>query len=207
MATQVSGSNSVQAVADEPILRMDETGAAVTVPRFGYEMARRSATFNASTAVGGVAPGTSVGTTAAFALQNPAASTVLLVIRSIRVTYLSGTLGAGSIALVWHDSATAATGTAITAISSYLGSGSATGLPLTTATVVTGGAVARYLFTLQASLASTAVTGWTLKEDFTNDPIIVPAARHISLQGITAAGSSPLVLFSVTWDEVAATVL
>ena len=209
MATSILGSNSVQAVADEPIVRVDETGAVIVVPRTGYELVRRSKVFNASTAVGGVAPGTSVSTTGGFALQNPDsnAGVTLLVLLSVRMAYLSGTLGAGAIALVRHAAGADFTGTAITPMGSYLGSGTATGLPFTTATVPASGTVVRYLFSLQASLASTAVTPWYMVADFTNDPIIIPGAEGISLQGITAAGSTPLVLYSVTWAEVAATVL
>ena len=118
------------------------------------------------------------------------------------MAYLSGTLGAGAIALVNHAAGTDFSGTAITPVSSRLGSGTATGLPFTTATVPSGGTVARYLGTIQASLASTAVGGWLFDYDFTNTPVIIPPALGISIQGITAAGSTPLVLFSVTCAEI-----
>ena len=205
MAQIVQGKEGIQAIAagGNPEVRTDHSGATVVSPLFGFENARKSQTFTASTAVGGVAPGTSVGTAAGFALQNPDAGSTWLVLRRIRMAYLSGTLGAGAIALVSHVAGADFTGTAITPISSRLGSGTAAGLAFTAATVPASGTVVRYLGSIQASLASTAVGGWLFDCDLTNDPIIIAAALGVSIQGITAAGSTPLVLYSVTFDEVA----
>ena len=75
----------------------------------------RGRCFAGNTAVTGVAPGTSVSTTAGFSLYNPFASGVMLSVLRATLDYISGTLGAGTI--FWtanvNPAATATTGTAI----------------------------------------------------------------------------------------------
>lgn len=166
-----------------------------------YSSAVQEQIFSATTALTGVAPGTSVSTTSAFTLYNPRTSGVNLVILEGRLGYISGTLGAGVI--TWNantdDEAAAPTGTAITERNGFLGGPGANGVALTTATIAAP-SVVRIFGNLQASLASTAVAGWVLR-DRVDGAIIVPPGMAISLQATAAAGSTPLVIFNVTWKE------
>ena len=199
----ILGSNTVQDIAadGEGYARQDNSGALILSDLLGYESARRSSIFTANTAVTGVAPGTSIGTTAAFALQNPDAGTKWLVILEASMGYVSGTLGAGCIHWVGHVPGVDFSGTAITEYSSRMGSGTAEGVALTTATVPSGGTLLRLFGSTGASLASTAVAPWRL-QDKVDGRIIVPPGYGISIQGTTAAGSTPLVVYSVTWAEI-----
>lgn len=77
----------------------------------------------ASTAVGGVAPGTVLSTTPPFTLWNPTGSNKYLVLIKAVVSYVSGTLGAGSLVFAQHaPQAYAPTGgTELTARSAIIG--------------------------------------------------------------------------------------
>lgn len=170
-----------------------------------YELAMRGQLFHAQTAVTGVAPGTAIGTTAAFALANPTGSNKDLVVIVAKLGYVSGTLGAGVVDWCGHtDPAQAAiTGTAITPVNGYLSGGSPQGRPFTTATVPASGKPFRVFGNLQASLASTAVAPWLI-EDKVDGAIVIPPGTAVSLQATAAGGSSPVVVYSVTWAELPA---
>lgn len=180
---------------------MPGSPVAVADPEF-YESVQDGNVFSAMTALTGVAPGTSVSTTAAFALYNPIGSEVDLVIIEGAMGYVSGTLGAGVI--TWNvntdDEGAAFTGTGITEVNMKLGSGvAAVGRALTTATIPAPTPV-RVFGNLQASLATTAVAPWALR-DRVDGAIVVPPGCGVSLHATAAAGTSPLVVFSVTWKE------
>lgn len=169
-----------------------------------YYAARQGSVWHAQTAVTGVAPGTAIGTTAAFALANPRGSGVNLVVLRARLAYVSGTLGAGVVSYVAHkDPAQAAiSGTAIVAVGGLVEGTGAKGTAYTTATVPAGGTPFRPFCSLTALLASTAVQPYTI-EDLPDGDIIVTPGCAISLQATAAAGSTPLVVFGVSWEEVA----
>jgi hypothetical protein len=168
-----------------------------------YNPANEGRLFHAATAVTGVAPGTSLSTTAAFALHNPSTSGVNLVVQKVSMGYISGTLGAGTIFLAANQEpvTTAPSGTAIVPVPAGLLAVTAQGRPMTTVTVVAP-TVLRPLWSLQASLASTAVAPWKMEEDIDGEIIVKPGTTLI-MHGVTAAGSSPLVAFGCTWEEVA----
>lgn len=169
-----------------------------------YEAVSRGRVFSGGTAASGVAPGTAIGTTAAFTLANPAGAKVNLVVLRASVGYVSGTLGAGVIHYVanLNPIAAAVTGTAITAVNALIGSRlQATGLPFTTATLPATPTILRPFVSLGASLASTAVQPWQIVEDVDGEFVIAPGCA-LSLEGTAAAGSSPLVAFGLTWEEV-----
>ena len=168
-----------------------------------YDLVARGLVYHAATAAAGVAPGTSIGTTAAFALENPAGSNKNLIVLSGRAGYVSGTLGAGVIHWVAQNnpSGAATTGTAITPVNAKLDGPKGVGRPFTTATVPASPAVTRVFGSLQASLASTAVAPWLL-EDLVDGAIVVTPGCSIQLQGTTAAGATPLVVYSVAYAEV-----
>lgn len=168
-----------------------------------YYAAANGRLFHAATAKTGVAPGTDLSTTAGFALHNPYGSGVNLNIRKASVGYISGTLGAGTIfhAINRTPVNTVPSGTAISEIPGNIGSGAvAKGVALTTATVVAP-EIIRPFVSLQASLASTAVAPWQATEEMDGDIIVSPGCTYI-LHAVAAAGTSPLVAYGVTWEEV-----
>jgi hypothetical protein len=194
------------------LARGDHSGALVTQDAHAryQEAVLQGRVFSGATASSGVAPGTAVGATAAFALYNPPSSGVQLVIWKLSVGYVSGTLGAGTIIGVSNTNTqgAAVTGTAITIVNALLGGGvgSARGLPFTTATVpTTGQNNLRPLWNMGAALASTAL-GISAAEsalEIAGEFIVGPGATF-SLQGVAAGGSSPLVIFGCTWEELPA---
>ena len=163
----------------------------------------RGRCFVGGTAASGVAPATAIGTTAAFTIYNPKGSGVNLVLWKATCGYLSGTLGAGTVHWVANTDASAAvvTGTAITAVNCLVGSGyAAQGKPLTTATLPATPTIMRPAFSLGASLATTAAAPWQVI-DHVNGEIVVPPGMAVSLEGTTAAGTTPLVLYGLVWEE------
>jgi hypothetical protein len=171
-----------------------------------YEQAKRGNVFMGATAVTGVAPGTAAGTTAAFALYNPSNSGIDLVILRATLSYVSGTLGVGSVNWYMHTAAVQAgaaiTGTAIAAVQANGGNAGAKGKPLTTATVVAG-VLARPFCNLAPSLATSVLAPWRVEDDV-DGLIIVPPGAGASLQATAGAGTTPLVIFGIVWEEVAA---
>lgn len=205
MSLYVGPRNLTTGQVSEDAHRADHTGALVVSPFGGlYDSSLFGRIFHGTTAATGVAPGTAIGTTAAFSLYNPAGNDVDLVVLMARLGYVSGTLGAGFVAWVanTNPAAAAVTGTAITAVNAKLGGGlAAKGKPLTTATLPAAPTLTRVAFNLQASLASTAVAPW-VAEDNVDGAIVISPGCTISLEATAAAGTSPLVVYSVTWAEV-----
>lgn len=170
-----------------------------------YRMVKEGNVYLAQTAVTGVAPGTAVGTTAAFALYNPAASGKDLVVLKLGMGYVSGTLGAGEVSLCVSTNTVAAatTGTAIPARNAYVGAAANNvGSALTTATLPATPTPVGVFCSLTALLASTAVQPYTV-ENYLDGLTIVQPGATISLQATAAAGSTPLVVYSVVWYETA----
>ena len=164
----------------------------------------RGRCFSGGTAATGVAPGTAIGTTAAFSLYNPPGTGVNLAILKATMGYVSGTLGAGVVHWLANTNvaAAASTGTAITAVNCLLGGGiAAQGKPLTTVTLPVAPTIMRPFCSLQASLASTAVEPWQIVEEVDGEIIVAPGCT-ISLHGTAAAGATPLVVFGLTWEEL-----
>src|SRR3990167_5727077 len=171
-----------------------------------YEQNRRGNVYMGVTAVTGVAPGTAIGTTAAFALFNPLNSVFNLVVLKASMSYLSGTLGIGFVNWIYHTAAVqagaAVTGTAITVVRGNGANGVGVGKPLTTATVVAG-VLARLFGNLPPMLATSVLTPWRLDDDV-DGALIVPPGAALSLQATAGAGTTPLVIYGCTWEEVPA---
>lgn len=167
------------------------------------EAVARGRCFVGGTAATGVAPGTAIGTTAAFSLTNPLSSGVNLVVLRASMGYVSGTLGAGVVHYLANVNTQLAlpTGTAITATNCLLGSAlAAAGKPLTTATIAAP-IVLRPFYSLTALTAALSAAPWQVMEEVAGEFVIAPGAT-LSLHGTTAAGSSPLVVYGMTWEEV-----
>lgn len=185
--------------------RVDKTGAAVVQQSGGAygEASVRGLTYCASDQGSGVAPGTALGTTAALVLYNPAGNSFRFRVQKVRVGYISGTLGAGTLfhcALKTTTQTAPSGGTALTALCLDVGNGSVgTGLARTGATVVQPVIIGAF-GSLQASLATTAADPWQLTEDIKAEIVLEPGCTY-QLQAVAAAGTSPLISPSVTWTE------
>lgn len=183
------------------------TGGLVLASDYGkyYEAVSKGRVFGGATAAAGVAPGTAVGTTAAFALHNPLGSGVNLSVLQGSVGYVSGTLGAGLI--TWNANVdpqlALPTGTAITIRNMLLAGtrGDGQGLAFTTATIAAP-TIIRPAFMLDASLATTAGIGLGPLVDYVDGVIVVAPGGTVSLHGTAAAGSTPLVIFGCIWIEI-----
>ena len=203
-----------QKLVGEQTLRAGQTGEGSIAPTgeevvsqvhaAHYEQNRRGNIYMGATAVSGVAPGTAIGTTAGFALFNPLNSGFNLVVIKASMSYLSGTLGIGFVNWIYHTAAVqagaAVTGTAISVVRGNGANGVGVGKPLTTATVVAG-VLARLFGNLPPMLATSVLTPWRLDDDV-NGALIVPPGAAVSLQATAAAGTSPLVIYGCTWEEV-----
>lgn len=196
----------MQAKGTTSRMTSDETGGVrVAQAHAPYEDAvLRGAVYAASTAAAGVAPGTAIGTTGAYALFNPKTSGVRVNLLALSMGYLSGTLGAGFVAMIAHNNPAQAviSGTAIVATSTRVGMGqSGAALPFTTATVPASGILLFPLWSLDASLA-TSVVGARSQFIEMGGLVTIEPGCAISLQGIAAGGTSPLVIFGAIWEEV-----
>jgi hypothetical protein len=181
--------------------RMDRLGALVIADRI-QDAVLRGNCWAAQTAATGVAPGTAVGTTAAFSLFNPAGSGKKLIVLRASMGYISGTLGAGTVHYLMNKPTdAAATGTAISAVN--LGTGTldgSVGKALTTATITAPTPIGPFC-SLGASLATTAIAPWQIFDDL-NGRICVAPGCTLSLHATAAAGSTPVVVFGAIWEEV-----
>ena len=166
------------------------------------EAVSRGNCYSAMTAVTGVAPGTSISTTGAITVYNRGNSGKRLSFMKSSMGYVSGTLGAGYVAYVVDKLAQTAlpTGTAIVPQNLLAGaSNNSSALALTTSTIVLGFQL-RAMCNLSAMLATTAVTPWNVVDDIDGEIQLLPGFG-LSLIGVSAAGSSPLVVFSLAWEE------
>ncbi len=158
--------------------------------------------YTAGTAAAGVAPGTALGTTPPIALWNPPNSGTVLIVTAASLGYLSGTLGAGTIVLAFAQQNTAPTGgSSLTAQNNYLGGRSGAGKAFQGSTISAAATMLRPVFTLGAALATTPTFPVNCREELQGE-FAVPPGQLLCLQGIAAAGTTPLLLFGLTWEEV-----
>ena len=168
-----------------------------------WEAAGRHKLFMASTAVAGVAPGTAQSTTPAFSLWNPVNSGLDLIIVRATIGYVSGTIGAGTLVWGWVSQTTApTTGTELTPILTRAAAANGSGRAFQASTHSAIPAIMRPAFILSAVLATTAAPLAAAAVDWVDGEIVVPPNTAVTLHGVAAAGSTPLILISVTWEEV-----
>lgn len=185
--------------------RMGKTGELIQSPAHGefYEAVSRGTVFSACTATTGVAHGTSLSTTASFTLHNPLGSGVNLSLIAASFGYLSGTLGLGVLYLTTHAGVAVAnpSGTAITIRQNLLGASAAgKAVAFTTATVATQIAI-RPVTSFGPFLASTVFVPQVVK-DYINGEIVVSPGFGVNLHSVAGAGTSPLVLLGMSWEEI-----
>src|SRR3990167_5196685 len=167
-----------------------------------YEGASRGKLFTASIGAAGVAPGTALGTAPPITIHNPASSGILVAIRSVMMGYLSGTLGAGIIVHCFNLQAAApSSGTELTPQGQPLGAAAGKAKAYTGSTVAATSTMLRPTgFSLGAGLASTAELPTGPQKEDVGGAIVIAAGYAYSLQGITAAGSTPLVIFGIEYQ-------
>lgn len=204
---QFMGKVGAASAADGSYLaaRADKTGALVVQNAHGkfYEPASRGKLFCASIGAAGVAPGTALSTSPALTIWNPAGSGILVSIKQVFVGYVSGTLGAGVLVHSFNPSqATAPSGgTALVPQCLLLNSSSGTAKAYTGSTISATSVIVRASMSMGAGLASTAAFP-SLVMDEVDGSIVIPAGAAYCYQGIAAAGSSPLVVISVVYEEI-----
>src|SRR5262249_49981881 len=119
-----------------------------------------------------------------------------------------GTLGAGVVHICAQSDPTAAapTGTAITPINRLVGAANnSVAKPLTTSTIpTTAGNQIGVLCSMMKTVGDTT-TGPPFVEDVDKDldgEIVIQPGCSITLHATASGGSSPLVVFNATWEEV-----
>lgn len=168
-----------------------------------YEGASRGKVFSVCNAAAGVAPGTALGTAPPIAVHNPASSGILVAIREVTCGYVSGTLGAGTIVHAFAAQPSAPTsGTELTPQGRPLGAAAGTAKAYTGSTIAATATILHPAFNLGAGLASTAELPKEAPKDNVKSGIVIPAGYVWCLQGIAAAGSTPLVIFGVVYQEI-----
>lgn len=177
-----------------------------SVYRGGANANMKGGVFSAATGAAGVAPGTALGTAPPLALWNPLNSGVIVSLIDASLGYISGTLGAGTIVLAGgiagqaQQTTTPSGGTALTSANNYLGGAAGAGKAFQGSTIAITPTVLRPVFTLGAYLATTAWPGIAVEVPL-EGKIQIPPGGIVCLQGISAAGSTPLVSLGLTWEE------
>lgn len=194
-------------VADGAIvtLRGDRTGALLTTDAHTnyVDPVGRGAVMVVSNAVAGVAPGTAFSTTPPLALWNPPSSGKNLAIFKTALGYVSGTLGAGTICygIMASQTTVPTTGTELVPNNALIGFPRGVGRAFTGSTWSAAPTIYRPAYTLGAFLATTASVQSPLV-DIIDGGIILTPGTGFAMQGIAAAGTSPLVIMSIAWEEL-----
>lgn len=200
-----------QSVADgaNTELRSSNDKSLVVVEGHGslVEPTRRSGNglggvYTASTGVAGVAPGTVLSTTPPFILYNPPGSKKIVAVLRTFLGYVSGTLGAGSVLYAVSTTLQAAAptgGTTLNPINNLLGNRPGAAQAFQGATLAAVPTIFRPAFIIGGTPATP-----TRIDDQVDGAIMLLEGAALSLQEIGAAGTAPLVLFGITWEELQA---
>lgn len=195
--------------------RIGRQGEAIVSLAHGYlyEPTVRGQVYVASTGATGRAPGTALGTTPPILLYNPVGSGYRLSIKRVTVGYISGTLGAGTLfhsfftinGPVGNQSNVApavGSGAAITLLSADVGGASdGASVAFALGTLNANPVLAHPFCSLDASLATTVSTKGTLTEEV-NGGICLEQGAGWCLEGVAAAGTSPLLSYGVVYERI-----
>lgn len=187
-------------------VRLDRTGSIIAQNARGWwhEAVSRGNVYVASVAVAGVAPGTALSSTAAMVLWNPLGSGKDLSILQVGLGYVSGQLGAGSMvhAMVASQGATQPTATALTIVNARLNSpsGGAGRAFVSATTMAATPTLIKPSFLTGAGTITTAAFPQLCYEEVAGSIIVPPGVAYV-YEGIMAAGSSPLVIPYIVWEE------
>lgn len=212
MGLKINGQVGPRIIADgaENEIRLDRSGAQVVTNAHGRyaEASLRSVVYGAATAAAGVAPGVALSTAPPFCLWNPFGSGVVLSLLRTSMGYVSGTLGAGTIVYAFVPSQTTAPtgGTELTAFATNVSAARPRARAYQGSTVVAAGTIAGPAFCLQPTLATAPAAGGFVPLAPAIDDVAglwtVQPGSALVLQGVAAAGTSPLVLFGAIWEEI-----
>jgi hypothetical protein len=208
MGMQVEGQVGPRTVADgsNTELRQTRQGGLVVADGHGRytEATSRGFTAWASTGAAGVAPGTALSTTPPMAIWNPPGSGVNICILISTVSYVSGTLGAGSLVYgaVLSQPAAPTGGTELLPIPGLISGAKPKGRAFQGSTLAATPTILAPAFSLTAALATTAVQPFVPAKDEVAGSIIVPPGTVLIMQGIAAAGTTPLVIIGINWEEM-----
>jgi hypothetical protein len=167
------------------------------------EPALRGAIMEATTAAAGVAPGTALSTTPPLALWNPPSSGRNIAILKSYMGFVSGTLGAGTLvyAVVPSQVTVPTTGTELVPQCSMIGWPRGVARAFSGSTLSATPTLLRAGFVLGA-FAAAATNPPDPALDLVDGAIVLPPGTVLCLQGIAAAGTSPLVLLSLIYEEI-----
>jgi hypothetical protein len=189
----------------EADVRLDKSGAQVTTnnhPSY-YEAAARGKINMVSNLVAGVAPGTAFSTTPTFCIWNPTGSGINAALIKCNIAYVSGTLGAGFVAYGANTQATEpTTGTALVPVNGLLGASRGIIRGYNGSTLTAAPTIVRSPFSMGPALATTAVMPFTVT-DLIDGEIVVGPGQAFAVQMTGGAGTSPLVVISLSWEEIA----
>lgn len=187
------------------VLRGDKTGALITANTHGQfnESATQGKIMYATNSVAGVAPWTAFTAAPPLALWNPPASGFNLSITKVSVGFVSGTLGAGNIAMgsIPAQVTVPTGGTEITPICSLLGAPRGVARAFSGSTFAATPTIIRPVFNMGAFVSTTALAPQDC-DVLVDGGIVVPPGAAIALQGIAGAGTTPLVILGVTYEEI-----
>ncbi len=159
-----------------------------------------------ATAIGSVAAGTVLSTTASLGLFNPIGSGVNLVIWKVSMGYGSGTLGAGFVGLCANTDTTAAatTGTPLTIVPCFFGNPQGIGAKAQAfgpATLPVAPGLVRPLWSIGAQAGGTAVQPQPEDIDLSGEFVVAPGAT-LSIEVIAAAGAGAMIALGIAWAEI-----
>lgn len=185
--------------------RLDRTAALLTTDaHVNYvDPVSRGAVMVVSNAVAGVAPGTAFSTTPPMVVWNPPSSGKNLAIFKTALGYVSGTLGGGTYCYgIYTSQATVpTTGTELVPSNALIGFPRGVGRAFTGSTIGAAPSLYRPAYVVGAWVGTTAsITGPMI--DVIDGGIILTPGTVFAIQGIAGAGTTPLVIFSVAWEEL-----
>jgi hypothetical protein len=190
-------------VVEEGALTLDTAQYVAMAHHINVEAGKSARCFAACTGPEGIAPGTALDTTPPLTVYNPIVSGVVLALLRASIGYVSGTLGEGMIALAAVRNLTQAPPTGGTPLSprcSYVGYGSGRALAFQEATVAEVPTLEKPLFSLGGT-ASPSYSAWAMDSVFEGTYLVAPGCS-VSLCGISAAGTAPLVVLYLLWEEI-----
>ena len=155
--------------------------------------------FSAQNGTGGVAHGTAITTTPPLILHNPAGSGVILKVIESRFSRVSGTLGAGTVVYASNaqPGAPSPVGTTLSTPSALLGY-SAT----SAGKAYQGGTLAALPTLVRPGIAVNGnPSGVQLVRDCVEGTLDVMPGNALSVCFVGTAGTSPLVIFGLVWEE------
>lgn len=219
MGIQIDGYVGPVVASDSAVrtIRLDRTGAQVITDAHGHwsEAAARQKLFTAflsqgtSTVAAGNINGAAAAASTQFAVWNPSNSGVLLALQKLIITQYSGTPTAGGLFHSTFNSAAVAStlATAGAVRNNYVNAPAGAGLCLASAAgaALTGGLV---LTTLGSSVLSSSATALAspagiVMSDVIDGAIMVPPGFGY-VPTWSGAGTTYLVGYSLTWEEIAA---